>query len=237
MTFFNYLDVFLFAVFPYLAMAIFFIETIRRYVTQKYTYTSLSSQFLEDKFHFWGMIPFHYGIIGTLLGHVIAFAFPRHLLLWNSVPIRLFIIETTALIFGLLALVGFLHIFIRRMKYERIRIITSKIDVLMYLNLLLILTSGVYVAMFHRWGTYWFASVITPYLHSLVKFHPDISSVVNMPFAFKLHIVSAFLLIAVFPFTKLVHVLVIPNQYFLRRRQVVRWNWNRKTIRSEHQKG
>ena len=52
-----------------------------------------------------------------------------------------------------------------------------------------------------------------------------------MPFAVKLHIVNAWLLIAFFPFTRLVHVLVVPNQYLWRKRQVVRWNRDPKTAR------
>ncbi|MFQ6610595.1 MAG: respiratory nitrate reductase subunit gamma [Fidelibacterota bacterium] len=30
-----------------------------------------------------------------------------------------------------------------------------------------------------------------------------------------------------FPFSRLVHVLVVPNPYLWRRPQLVRWNWNR----------
>lgn len=225
------LDLFLFAILPYLAMAIFFVETIRRYFTQAYSYTSLSSQFLENRFHFWSLVPFHYGLLGTLIGHVLAFLVPKQLLLWNSVPVRLYILEITALMFGLMALVGVIHVTIRRMRYANLKAVTSRMDWILYGFLLLMITSGVTVALFERWGTSWFASAITPYLWSLIKFRPDISVVTMMPMAFKLHILSAFLLIAVFPFTKLVHVLVIPNQYFFRKRQVVRWNWDRKTIR------
>lgn len=227
----SYLDLFLFSVLPYLAMGIFFIETIRRYVTQAYSYTSLSSQFLENKFHFWGLIPFHYGILVTLVGHVVAFLFPKQLLLWNGYPVRLFILETTALIFGLMALIGVIHIIIRRWKYTKVKSATSKMDWVLYGFLFLMICSGVYVAVFHRWGTSWFAASVTPYLWSLVKLRPDPSTILSLPWAFKLHMISAFLLISVFPFTKLVHVLVIPNHYFFRKRQVVRWNWDKKTIR------
>ncbi len=44
-----------------------------------------------------------------------------------------------------------------------------------------------------------------------------------MPWLVKLHIVLAFLTIGFFPFTRLVHVLVIPNPYLWRKPQVVRW--------------
>ena len=44
-----------------------------------------------------------------------------------------------------------------------------------------------------------------------------------MPLVVKLHIVMAYTLIGVAPFTRLVHILVAPNPYFWRKNQVVRW--------------
>lgn len=225
------LDMFLFAVLPYLAMALFFVETIRRYLNQSYSYTSLSSQFLENRFHFWSMIPFHYGILGTLAGHVAAFLIPKQLLAWNGQPLRLYILETTALILGMLATVGVIHIVVRRAKYANVNRVTGRMDWLLYGFLLLMTFSGLGVALLHRWGISWFAASVTPYLWSLVQFQPKIALVSSLPLLFKIHMISAFLLIAVFPFTKLVHVLVVPNHYFFRKRQVVRWNRDPKTAR------
>lgn len=116
----NYLEQFLFGIFPYLAMAVFLIETSRRYRKEKITYTTYSSQFLENKDHFWAMMAWHYGIIGTLAGHAIAFLFPKQLLLWNSIPIRLYIIEATAFIFGSLALIGVVAMIMRRIKNSKV---------------------------------------------------------------------------------------------------------------------
>jgi len=98
----------LFIVFPYLAMFIFFVGTIMRYRKAPFSYSSLSTQFLENRQHFWGLVPFHYGIVVVLAGHIVAFFVPRQILLWNSHPLRLYILEVSALIFGLLALVGLL---------------------------------------------------------------------------------------------------------------------------------
>ncbi|MCP4002913.1 MAG: respiratory nitrate reductase subunit gamma, partial [bacterium] len=103
---FRYLDQFLFIALPYLAFAVFFIGTILRYRMQSFTYSSLSSQLLENKQHFWGLVPFHYGILAVLAGHIIAFAIPRAVLLWNGRPLRLYVLEVSALICGMLALVG-----------------------------------------------------------------------------------------------------------------------------------
>lgn len=225
----HYLDTFLFAVLPYLSLAIFLIVTIQRYRMQTFTYSSLSSQFLENKTHFWGLVPFHYGILVILLGHVIGFLIPRSVLAWNSVPLRLYVLEISALIFGLLALIGLINILYRRFSQTKVRINTTIADWILYAQLLLQLASGVYIACFHGWGSSWFAASANPYLWSLVKLNPNIQYVIGMPLAVKLHIVSAYTIIAFFPFTRLVHILVIPNPYLWRKPQVVRWNWSRKT--------
>ena len=41
-------DILLFVVFPYVALAIGIVGTIYRYLTNQYSFTSLSSQFLEN---------------------------------------------------------------------------------------------------------------------------------------------------------------------------------------------
>jgi nitrate reductase gamma subunit len=65
--------------------------------------------------------------------------------------------------------------------------------------------------------------VASPYLWSLVTFSPDLQFIAGMPFMVKLHFAGAFVLFAVFPFSRLVHILVVPNPYLWRRPQVVRW--------------
>ena len=89
LTDYGHLDVLLWAVFPYVAVILFLIVTIQRYRQQSYSYSSLSSQFLENKQHFWGSVPFHYGILAVLAGHVGAFFMPQAILGWNSAPARL----------------------------------------------------------------------------------------------------------------------------------------------------
>jgi nitrate reductase gamma subunit len=214
---------FLFVVLPYMVMFVFFVGTIMRYRKAQYTYSSLSSQFLENQQHFWGLVPFHYGIITVLTGHVVAFLMPRSILLWNSRPLRLYILEISALIFGLLTLVGLAGCVIRRITVSKIREVTSVLDWHVFALLLVQVASGVYVAVFHPWGSSWFAGVASPYLWSLVKFSPEPSYVVALPFAIKLHIVAAYVMIGLAPFTRLVHVLVVPNPYLWRKPQVVRW--------------
>ena len=227
------MDVILFAALPYVALVTFFIGTIKRYVDQEFTYSSLSSQFLENKKHFWALVPFHYGIITIIAGHVIGLLIPREVLLWNSQPLRLYVLEVAALMGGIFTLVGMLFIIERRLSDSKIRVVTTVTDWIVYGLLLLQIASGLYVAIFHPWGSSWFATSATPYIWSIFKMSPQINYVQAMPFFVKLHIVNAWLLIGFFPFSRLVHILVVPNQYLWRRTQVVRWygNWRAARVR------
>jgi nitrate reductase gamma subunit len=219
----HHLDTVLFAVLPYVALATFFLVTIQRYRTQRFSYSSLSSQFLENQEHFWGLVPFHYGILVVLAGHVVAFLIPREILAWNSHPLRLYVLEVTALVFGLLTLVGLVACIVRRLTNPKVCVVTTPSDWVLYALLAFQVASGVHVAIAYLWGSSWFAASLSPYLWSIVQLNPDVSYVVELPWLVKLHIVNASLLIAFFPFTRLVHILVVPNPYLWRKTQVVRW--------------
>ena len=217
------LDQFLFVALPYVCLFTFLLMTIHRYRAQSFSYSSLSSQFLENKQHFWTVVPFHYGILAVTAGHLVAFLIPRSILAWNSQPLRLYVLEVSALACGLLTLIGLAGLMLRRATTTRIRKVTSINDWILFVMLLVQTASGVGIALFHPWGSSWFATNLSPYLWSIVKLNPDVAYVTGMPHLVKLHIVLAFLTIGFFPFTRLVHLLVIPNPYLWRKTQVVRW--------------
>ncbi len=222
-------DLLLFAILPYVTLVVFFLATVGRYWNRPFSYSSYSSQFLENRFHFWALVPFHYGILTVFAGHLIAFLVPRSILLWNSQPLRLYILEATGLAAGLLTLVGLVGITLRRLNDPKVKVVTSRMDWTVYGLLLLQVVTGVLVAIFNPWGASWFAAVAAPYLWSLLTFSPDLQFIAALPWLVKLHIVGAFALFAVFPFSRLVHILVVPNPYLWRRPQVVRWYRPRPT--------
>lgn len=220
----QFIDVILFMALPYVVAVTFLLVSIYRYRVRPFTYSSLSSQFLENRLHFWSLVPFHYGIILVLTGHLVAFLVPSGVLLWNSAPLRLYALEITGLALGLMTLVGLIAGISRRFTTPRLRGVTSPMDWLLYGLLGLQVAGGVSVAVMYPWGSSWFAAAMAPYLWSLVKFNPDTNFVVGMPWLVKAHIINAYLLLWLFPFTRLAHVLVAPIPYLWRRRQVVRWN-------------
>lgn len=213
----------LFAVLPYVALFTFLLVTIQRYRSRSFTYSSLSSQFLENRQHFWGMVPFHYGIILLLFGHLVGLLVPRTVLLWNAHPIRMYLLEISALAFGILTLVGLLNLVVRRAQTNKVRVVTSVVDWIVYALLLVQVISGVGSAVLYPWGTSWYAAAAAPYLRSILLLQPETSYVIGMPLLVQLHIVNAFVIITLFPFTRLVHILVVPNPYLWRKPQVVRW--------------
>ncbi len=218
----------LYIILPYMAFTVAVVFTIHRYRKDGFTYSSLSSQFLEGRELFYGSVAWHFGIIGALTGHAIGFLFPKSVLWFNGVPVRLYILEITGLLFGLLALVGIVSLVVRRAATSRVRSVTTKMDVVVVTLLLTQVALGVYIAVFYRWGSSWYVTSAVPYLRSLWALQPDLKTVEPLPLVIKLHIVNFYLLMLIFPFSRLVHMLIVPLQYLWRPYQIVIWNWNRR---------
>ncbi len=221
----------LFIILPYVALAVFIVGTIYRYRATKSKFSSLSSEFLEGKKLFWGSVPFHFGILFLFFGHLIAFLLPDAVLVWNSNPLRLIILEVSAFIFGLSALVGIFNLLFRRNINPRIKIVTTKMDLVIEVILIIQIFFGLWIAYEFRWGSSWFASVLSPYLTSIFTLNPQIAAISNMPWVIKVHVSLAYVLVLLLPFTRLVHLLVPPLSYIWRPYQKVIWYWNRKQIR------
>lgn len=148
---------------------------------------------------------------------------PRQILNWNSSPIRLYLLEITGLAFAILTVIGLTASIVRRLKVSKIGVVTSKRDWVLYAMLLIQVLTGIEIAIRLRWGSAWFAAVASPYLWSIFKFNPRIDLISPLPALVKLHIVMAYLIIGYFPFTRLVHILVVPNPYLWRKPQIARW--------------
>ncbi|MEZ5068819.1 MAG: respiratory nitrate reductase subunit gamma [Bacteroidia bacterium] len=146
----------------------FLIGSIYRYINKGFSVSSISSQFLEGRKLFWASQPFHWGLFFLFFGHLIAFLFrkPSHRP-GTDKPVRLLILEITAFSFGICAFIGILLLVYRRLTTRRVQIVTSKMDVVVYIILLTQIISGLLVAYHNRWGSSWFAA----FPHSLSAFY------------------------------------------------------------------
>ena len=222
-------DLILFGVFPYVAMALAIGVGLYRYTIDRYSWSSQSSQFLESRALFWGSLPWHYALLLILLAHFLAFLIPAG---WGSLlgsPARLILLEVTGMALGITTLIALVILILRRVSNDRVNAVTSRIDWLLLAVLLVQVATGVYIAISLRWGGAWYVHTVSPWLWSLLKLDPQISYLANLPWIVQLHAVNAFLLVAIFPFSRLVHVVSIPLGYLGRPYQVVIWYRQRRS--------
>lgn len=218
------LNTVLFVALPYIAVTLAIVVGIYRYYSDRFSYSSLSSQFLENRSLFWGSVLWHYGIVMILAVHLFAFLFPGA---WGALiadRTRLYIVEVMGLAMALLTIIGMAVLLYRRGAVARVRSVTTGMDWLLLLALLVQVILGFWVAFFYRWGSDWFLYIAQPWLMSLVVFQPRIEYVSALPAVVQWHLLWGFVLIALFPFTRLVHAITYPITYLWRPLQVVIWN-------------
>lgn len=217
------MNLILFGIFPYVALTLAVAVGLYRYTIDRYSWSSQSSQFLESKVLYWGAIPWHYSLLAILAAHLLAVLFPTS---WGELlgrPARLYLLEATGLGLGVCAVFSLVLFITRRAANPRVTAVTSIMDWLVLAALLLQVATGAYIAATLRWGSVWYLHTVTPWLWSLLKLDPQVQYLAVMPSVVKLHAVNAFILVALFPFSRLVHIVSVPLGYLGRPYQVVIW--------------
>lgn len=213
----------LFVIFPYISIALFIVITVYRAIFRPFTISSLSSQLLERKQLFWGSISFHNGISLILIGHLLAVLFPDSLVLWNSVPLRLYILELTGLGLALWSFAGILILLHRRLTVANVRAVTVPTDLALLILILLSVATGIATATGYRFGSAWFPGVFSPYVLSILIMQPRPELVAPLPWMIQFHVFNFFILLALLPFTRLIHLITYPLSYLFRPWQIVVW--------------
>lgn len=208
---------FLWVIFPYLCMAIFVVGHIFRYRNDQFGWTAKSSEFVEKKQLMIGSLLFHIGIIPVIAGHIAGLGIPKE---WTRmVGISDEMYHMGAIwgggFFGVVTFLGMLILTSRRITLKRVRKLSSVSDMIVNLLLLFIVFIGMYSVI----GTsitqpdFDYRDSISIWFRSLLIFRPDASFMSAVPLAFQLHLLSGFLIFAMWPFTRLVHVWSVPLNY------------------------
>jgi len=214
----------IFVVIPYAAVVLAVTGSILRFRYRPWTVTSATSQLLEHRKLYWGSIAFHWGILLVLAGHLLAVIAPMLVDAWNASPWRLFAIQATGLALGLWALAGLLVLGWRRLSDGRVRAVTLPMDVVLLVLLFVSVVTGVVTGIFYGSGMFWFTSLATPYLRSLVTFAPRPDLIIDLPVVIQIHVMNLFVLLAVLPFSRLIHMITLPLGYLVRPWQLIIWN-------------
>ena len=206
----SYLNLFLFGIYPYLALAVFFVGSLVRFDRDQYTWKSDSSQLLRAGQLRWGSNLFHIGILGIFFGHLVGLLTP--LAIWHALGVTQSAKQVLAVVAGgaagALCLVGLILLIHRRLTEPRIRITGRPMDMAVLLLLLAQLLLGLFsiaVSVQHLDGEEMIKLMM--WAQHIVTFRGDAAGyVAGVAPVFKLHLVLGMTIFVIFPFSRLVHV-------------------------------
>lgn len=116
---------------------------------------------------------------------------------------------------GLMVVVGLIILLIRKMTIDPVRIHATFADYFTVLALLFVAGTGTYMTIIYNTTvvSYEYRVTIGPWFRSLFILQPQYELMTDVPFIFKLHVISAFALFASIPFTRLIHIFSFPIRY------------------------
>ena len=216
----NALDILLWVVVPYISLAIFVVGHYWRYKYDKFGWTTRSSQLYERRLLRWGSPLFHFGILFVLLGHVGGLGIPKS---WtNAVGISEEAYHVVALATGAIAgfctLAGLAILIYRRRTVGPVFSATTRNDKFMYLVLTITILFGMSNTVLGALGQEGvdYRDTVSPWFRSIFYFNPQPELMAEAGLGFQVHALSALVLFAIWPFTRLVHVFSAPLGYFTR---------------------
>lgn len=206
----NYINQFLFGIYPYIALAIFLLGSLIRFDREQYTWRSESTQVLHTGQLRLGSILFHIGIIGLLGGHAVGLLTP--VWVWDTLGVTHGAKQIVAMaaggVMGTLCLVGILLLLARRLGNQRLRAATTfkdKVVLLWILGTLLLGLTSIFVSAGHLDGHV--MVLLMTWAQHIVTFRGDAAGfIADAPLVFKLHLFMGMSLFVIFPFTRLVHI-------------------------------
>ena len=235
------LDIFLWVIFPYLALTVFVLGHIYRYNTDQFGWSAKSSEFIQkDNLLKWGSILFHYGIIFVFFGHVAGVLIPKGF--YDALGITDDMYHFGAVyiggIAGIATVLGGLLLTIRRLTKKRVAKNSKKIDLITLLWLGVVVLTGFSntVGYTASGGDFDYREAIGPWFRGILTFRTFPELMAFAPIGFKLHVFTGFLLFALWPFTRLVHVWSLPLEYLTRKYVVYRKVNPRKSLRTMERK-
>ena len=210
---------FLWGYLPYIVLTIFIGGHIFRYQHDQFGWTSKSSEFLEKKRLRIGSLMFHWGFLFVVGGHVMGILIPKTV--YDTFGITEEFYHKIAIGFGvpagIVSIIGLFILLYRRISVKRILKTSTKSDMLVLVFLAIIMLSGLSSTFLNIDPKgFDYRATIGPWFRSIFLFRADPAYMSDGPIWFKIHIIAAFGIFAVWPFTRLVHVFSFPLRYFSR---------------------
>ncbi|MFA1537897.1 respiratory nitrate reductase subunit gamma [Actinomadura monticuli] len=213
-------DLWWWVILPYAAMIVFVVGHIWRWRYDQFGWTSRSTQLQERRLLKWGAPLFHYATFAAIAGHVIGILIPKSFTEWLGIPERAYTLFSG--IAGSVAAIGVLIgagiLIFRRMGVPRVRATTSAVDYLALVLLGIISVLGIYLTLGVQQfgGGYDYRNTVSPWFRSLFAGTPDHRAIGAAPAMYQVHATAAWMIFAVWPFSRLVHAWSYPLWYLWR---------------------
>jgi nitrate reductase gamma subunit len=212
-------DWFLYVALPYLAIAAFVVGHVWRWRRDQFGWTARSTQLLERRLLLPGSLLFHFGMLAVIGGHVLGILVPESWTdtVWISHDAYHWLSVAAGGLAGVVACTGLAILAYRRLADPRVRATTLRSDYLMYPVLVFTVVTGLLVTFWaNALDEYPYRETVSPWFRGLFSLDPDPGRLDSAPFAVESHLVAAWVLFAMWPFTRLVHVWSVPLQYLAR---------------------
>ena len=222
----NWLQIFLFGVYPYVALTIAIIGTWVRFDLSQYSWKTGSTQMLRSKNMRLASNLFHVGIIAVLLGHLFGMLTPHFLYdRFISAGHKQILAVVVGGIAGVFCWFGLVMLMWRRFTDDRISNISSFSDKLVLVLLFIQLNLGllsIFTSVKHLDG--YTMMNLAGWAQDITILRPlqAAARIEQTDLIYQLHMALGITLIAIFPFTRLIHIISAPIWYFGRRYQIVR---------------
>lgn len=214
-------DTLLFVVLPYVCLAIFVVGHVWRYRNDQFGWTTRTSQVLEKRWLAWGSPLFHFGALFAILGHAAGLLIPTSWTQALGISDHAYHVVAVAAgtVAGVLLCAGLVILLLRRFYVsDRMRVVTTPMDRVLYLLLTVEIGVGMWqtVAINVFGSGYEYRGTVSVWFRQLFVLQPDPSLISSAPAVYGWHAVLACLLLAIWPFTRLVHVWSVPVAYLAR---------------------
>ncbi|MBV9313647.1 MAG: respiratory nitrate reductase subunit gamma [Pseudonocardia sp.] len=205
---------------PYVAFTSFVVGHIWRYRHDQFGWTTRSSQLYESRLLRLGSPLFHFGLLAVLGGHVLGIAVPAS---WtDAVGISEsgyhLISVSMGTLSGLVCVAGLVILLYRRITVTAVRQATTRVDKLMYVLLVAAIGTGMLntVGVNLLQGDYNYRATVSPWFRGLFTLSPEPGLMAKAPTSFQVHALVVLALLALWPYTRLVHVFSAPLGYLTR---------------------
>jgi len=222
----NWLQIFLFGVYPYVALTIAIIGTWVRFDLSQYSWKTGSTQMLRTKNMRLASNLFHVGIIVVLLGHLFGMLTPHFLYdRFISAGHKQILAVVVGGIAGVFCWFGLVMLMWRRFTDDRISNTSSFSDKLVLVLLFIQLNLGlisIFTSVKHLDGYTMMNLAGWAQGSTILRPWQAAARIEQTDLIYQLHMALGITLIAIFPFTRLIHIISAPIWYFGRRYQIVR---------------